>query len=76
MEIALTDLGFLLKSAQNGKKFTFLDKLKEGNSGRKLKNLTNDLIFSTTFSTLFVIFIFVFENSQNSFSCGPPFDPF
>ena len=25
---------------------------------------------------LFVTFIFVFENSKNSFSCGPPFDPF
>ena len=25
---------------------------------------------------LFVTFIFVFENSQNSFSCGPPFGPF
>ena len=28
------------------------------------------------FSTLFVIFIFVFENSQNLFSCGPRFGPF
>ena len=27
MQIALTDLGFLLKSAQNGKKFPFPDKL-------------------------------------------------
>ena len=25
---------------------------------------------------LFVTFIFVFENSQNLFSCGPPFGPF
>ena len=25
---------------------------------------------------LFVTFIFVFENSQNSFSCGHPFGPF
>ena len=25
---------------------------------------------------LFVTFIFVFGNSQNSFSCGPPFGPF
>ena len=25
---------------------------------------------------LFVTFIFVFENSQNSFSCGPPFGAF
>ena len=31
---------------------------------------------SSTFSALFVTFIFVFENSQNSFSCGPHFGPF
>ena len=31
--------------------------------------------FSSTFS-VFVAFIFVFENGQNSFSCGPPFGPF
>ena len=54
----------------------FSRQIKGHNSGRKLKNQTNDLIFSSTFSTLFVIFIFVFENSQNSFSCCPPFDPF
>ena len=54
----------------------FSRQIKDQNSGRKLKNQTNDLIFSSTFSTLFVILIFVFKNSQNSFSCGPPFDPF
>ena len=54
----------------------FSRQIKDQNSGRKLKNQTNDLIFSSTFSTLFVIFIFVFENNQNSFSCCPPFDPF
>ena len=32
--------------------------------------------FSSTFSALFVIFIFVFENSQNSFSYGLHFGPF
>ena len=31
---------------------------------------------SSTFWALFVIFIFVFENCQNSFSMGPPFGPF
>ena len=30
----------------------------------------------STFSALTVSFIFVFENSQNSFSRGPPFGPF
>ena len=28
--------------------------------------------FSSIYSTLFVTFIFVFDNSQISFSCGPP----
>ena len=32
--------------------------------------------FSSTFYALFVTFIFIFEYSQNSFSCGPPFGPF
>ena len=54
----------------------FSRQIKDHTSGRKLKTQTNDLIFSSTFSTLFVILIFVFENSQNSFSCNPPFDPF
>ena len=37
----------------------------------KLKNFVKFLLF-----LLFVTFIFVFETSQNSFSCGPPFGPF
>ena len=32
--------------------------------------------FSSTFSDLFVVLISEFENTQNSFSCGPPFGPF
>ena len=33
--------------------------------------------FSSTLSALaFVTFIFIFENSQNSFLCGLPFGPF
>ena len=32
--------------------------------------------FSSTFWALFVIFIFVFEKYENSFSWGLPFDPF
>ena len=31
---------------------------------------------ATVLYYLFVTFIFVFENSQNSFSCGPTFGPF
>ena len=32
--------------------------------------------FSSTFSALTVTFISEFENTQNSFSCGSPFDKF
>ena len=32
--------------------------------------------FSSTFYALFVTFIFIFGNSQNSFTFGPPFGPF
>ena len=32
--------------------------------------------FSFTFSSVTVRFIFVFENSQNSVLCDPPFGPF
>ena len=41
---------------------------KDHNSGRKHGNETNDLMFLSTFPALTVIFIFVFKNSQNSFS--------
>ena len=32
--------------------------------------------FSSTFPAITETFIFIFENSQNSFSCGPPFGLF
>ena len=52
----------------------FSGQIKGHNSGRKHKNWTDDLIFSSIFSTLlFITCIFVFENSQNLFSCGSPF---
>ena len=38
----------------------------------KIRQMTP--FFSSTFSMLTVTFIFVFETSQNSFSCGPPLD--
>ena len=40
------------------------------NSARKHGNQTNEPFFSSTFSDLTVCNVFVFENSQNSFSCG------
>ena len=51
----------------------FLDNLRnitqEGST--ETRQITPFFLF--TFSALFVIFIFIFENGQNSFSCGPPF---
>ena len=44
----------------------------EGNM--KTRQMT--LFFPSSFSTLTVCEIFDFENSQNLFSCGPPFGPF
>ena len=40
-----------------------------------MKTRQTTLFFSSTFSTLFVTFISEFENTQNSFSCGPLFGP-
>ena len=82
MSIALIDIDFLLNSAQNCKKIPFFGQfkeVKEGNMQNQEGNMeTRQIIpfFPSTFSTLFVTFIFVFENSQNSFSCGPLFCPF
>ena len=55
----------------------FLDNLQtitqEGNM--ETRRMT-PFFFSSTFSALTVTFIFVFENSQNWFWCGPPSGPF
>ena len=70
MQIGLTDLGFLLKSAQNCKKCTFLD---------KLRAITQEGNLKTRQMTSFFIYFFYsvcIENSQNSFSSGLPFHPF
>ena len=49
-------------------KMYFFGQSNDHNSGNKHGNCTNDY--------LFVTFIFVFKNSQNSFSCGLTFGPF
>ena len=56
----------------------FFGQFKVHNSGRKKRKLYNWPHFLNLFFPLwlFVTFIFVFENSQNSFSCGPPFGLF
>ena len=56
----------------------FFRQFKDRNSGRKHGSQTNDPIFSIyifRYNCLFVIFISDFQNTQNSFSCGRPFDP-
>ena len=75
--MALTDLRFFLKSAQNCKKCTFLDNLRTITQEGNMETRQMTSFFHLRFLLqLFVTFIFVFENSQNSFSCAPPFSPF
>ena len=63
----------MLRSAQNCKKCNFLDNLRtitqEGNM--ETRRLTPFLLSSFSVLTVCNIY-FVFENSQNSFSCCPP----
>ena len=67
----------MLKSAQSCKKFTFLESLRTITQEGNMKTIQITSFFHLLFPLeLFVTFIFVFENSQNSFSCGPPFRPF
>ena len=77
MCIILIDLGFLLRSSQNSKNCTFLDNLRtitwESNMETRQMTPYFNLLFPFY---LFVTFIFVFENSQNSFSCSSTFGPF
>ena len=68
----------LAEASTNCKKCPFLDNLRtitqKGNmETRQMTPLFFDLPFPLY---LFVTYIFVFENSQNSFSCGPLFGPF
>ena len=70
--MALIDLDFLLRSVQNCKKMHYFDNLRiitqEGNME------TRQMIPFPL--ELWITCIFVFENSQNSFSCCSPFGPF
>ena len=56
----------------------FFGQFTDHNSGRKHENQTNDPSFFIYFfcSNCLLTFIFVFANSQNSFSCVLPFGPF
>ena len=54
-------------------KMDFFGQFKDHNSGRKHETRQMTPFFHLLFPLkLFVTFTFVFENNQNSFSCGPP----
>ena len=68
----LTDLDFLLRPVQICKKCTIFGNLKTVTQEGKITSL-----FHLPLELyLFMIFIFVFESYENSFSWGPPFGPF
>ena len=70
-------LRFLAKISTKFKKILIFRQFKDHNLRVKYGNSTNDPIFYLLFPLyLFVTFIFVFENSQNSFSCSSTFGPF
>ena len=70
-------LRFLAEVSSVLQKMHFFGKFTYRNSDSKHGNYTNDPSFSSTFSVLTsVICIFIFQNGQNSFSCGHPFGPF
>ena len=69
-------LRFLAKvSSKLQKKCTFLENLKAIAQERNMETRQMAPFSSSAFPALTVIFIFVFENSQNLFSCGPPLVP-
>ena len=70
-------LRFLAEVSSVLQKMHFFGKFTYRNSDSKHENYTNDPSFSSTFSVLTsVICIFIFQNGQNSFSCGHPFGLF
>ena len=77
MQIASTDVDFMLRSAQNCKKYTFLDNLQTITQEGNMETRQMTPFFLATFSTLNVcnIHFFLFENSQNPFWCDPRFGP-
>ena len=68
---------FFAKVSSQLRKRHFFWQFKDNNSGRKHGSYANDPIFHLLLLLyLFVTFISEFENTQYSFSCGPPFVPF
>ena len=70
MSIALIDLNFLLRSAQNCKKKTFLDNLGTKTQERNMETRQMTLFFHPLFPLyVFATFSSELENIQNLFSC-------
>ena len=63
--------GLLAEVSTKFQKMHFFRQFKNHNSGREHRNQTNDPIFSSTFSDLFVIFISEFEYSKFIFMWSP-----
>ena len=77
MYISLTDLDFLLWSAQNCKNCIFSDNLRTITQDRNIKTRQITPFFHLLFPLkLFVTFISELENIQNSFSCDQNSIPF
>ena len=68
-------LRFLLRSARC-KKCTFLENLQTTTQEGNMETRQRTSFFSSAFSNLTVTSIFLFENGQNPFCCGPPFGSF
>ena len=70
-------LCFLAEGSTKLLKMHFFGQFKDHNSERKHRNRINDPIFYLLFLLqMFATFIFIFENGQISFSCGPLFGLF
>ena len=71
------DFCFLLRLAQNFKKCSFLDNVRTITQKTYMKSRQINPFFHLVFPLyLFVKFTFIFQNSQNSFSCGHTFGQF
>ena len=70
-------LRFLAQASTKLQKMHFFGQFKDHNSGKNMEDRQITPFLSSTLSALTVFNIdFCFENSQNSFSCGPSFAPF
>ena len=69
--------GFLVQVSKKLQKMQFFHNLRTITQERNMETRKMTQFFHLLFPLiLFVTLIFVSEKSKNSFSCGPPFDPF